>query len=82
MPAQVETVIIDTPLDGDGAHVDLAESRPGDTAGGDASAPMPPRGPCLDLVVRNPGPSLCRGTTADEVVPSSKSLGVVDSGVV
>jgi hypothetical protein len=42
MPALTETVEVDDPLGGDGAHVDAAVARPGDVARSDALAPVPP----------------------------------------
>jgi hypothetical protein len=52
------------PLGGDEAHTDVVTSRSGDVAGGDALAPLPPGGTCLDLVVSCLDPSLPGDTTS------------------
>jgi hypothetical protein len=60
MLIQVETAIVDAPLGGDGTRADVVEDRPGDAAKGEALAPVPSGGTCLDLVMCSLGPSLPR----------------------
>jgi hypothetical protein len=81
MPARVEMVTINAPLGGDGAHAEVGEARSGDMAEGDASAPMHPRGICLDLVVRSPNPILSGGPAPGEAVQALESLSAVDPRV-
>jgi hypothetical protein len=61
-------VALDALLGGDGAHADMVEPCPSDATGGVASAPVPTGGPCLDLVVCIPGPSLPGSTASGDMV--------------
>jgi hypothetical protein len=68
VPAQVETVIVDTLLGGNGGHVEVVGPRPGAVVVGEASAPVPLRGLCLDLVVRSIGHNLPKGPAPSEAI--------------
>jgi hypothetical protein len=75
------TVVVNASLASDDTHTDMAKARPGDTTEGEASAPCP-RGHLLDLVVHSPNPSLPGGPAPGEMTQASKSLSVVDLGVI
>jgi hypothetical protein len=70
------------PLGADGAHGDVAKPLSSDVVGGDASTSVSPGGPCLDLVVCSPGPSLPGSIAPSDAVPAPGSLGAVDTGVI
>jgi hypothetical protein len=79
--ARVETVATIMLLGADGIHTDWAGPRPGDATRGNASAPVPPEGPCMDMVVCSPSPSLPRGTAPSIAIPSPESLGAGVAGL-
>jgi hypothetical protein len=70
-PIQAETVAINVPLGVDSVKADGTEPQP-DNVTGD---------PCMELIVRGPGPSLPRGTILGNAVPSLGFLGDVAPGV-
>jgi hypothetical protein len=78
---QAERVTADAPWGDDGTCVDTIEVLLGDATGGEALAPVPSGGTCLDLVVCNPSPSLPRGIALGEAVQAPESLATVDPGI-
>jgi hypothetical protein len=81
MHGRAEKVAIIVPLCTDDALEDLVEPWLSDVARGDASSPMSPRGPCLNLVVCGLSPSLPGSIALGDMVPAPKSLSAVDLGV-
>jgi hypothetical protein len=79
MPIQVEMVTTDASLGIDGVRVDGVEQWADYATRGNALAPVPMRA-CLDLVIRNPSPSMPRSATPGNMVPAPRSLGPADPG--
>jgi hypothetical protein len=71
-PAWTETLTTDTPLDANSVEVDKIEPRPDNATWG----------PCLDVMVHSPCPSMPRGAALGNMVPNPGFLGVMDPRVV